>query len=1078
MNQKLNVLLSLFLVMIFQFSYSQERIVSGTVLDKAGLPLPGVSVLVKGTQLGTQTDFDGKFKIKASASQILVFSFIGMKTQEKPANSTSISVTLVDDAVELEGVVVTALGIKRKPKDLGYSVSTIKPAEITENSEPDLLRAINGKVAGVNINVSSGVAGAANQITIRGINSFTKDTQPLIIVDGVKYNNTSVATSNQTNSGGGYESALSSLDPNNIASINILKSAAASALYGSRAVNGVIVITTKTGSTNAPKNNKLSVNVSSGAYSDNIANLPDYQNKYGAGSNFKYGPSSNGSWGPAFGKSGSLYNLNDDGTIPTWPTVLEIMPELGPTVPYVAKPNNVKDLFRTGTVYDNSIGFNYAGQDGNFNSTISNLNQNGYIPYNSYDRTSVAMGGNFKLANKLTVGANMSYAKTSQNGGFFGDQQSSDESSSSAFARTLFIARNWDLNLPYENPLTGASVTPNGNQFDHPLWSLKHDRIISKTNRTVAGINLDYSINKNISASYRFGFNRYTLDRKEIRDKNSIAYGGVGYLVSDNFTNEDIESTLLVNFNYKLNDDINLTAIAGNNILQTNTSRIAFAGREIITPNLFTLRNFKNISSLVDEGTRYRNVGLFADVTLAYKNYLFLNATGRNDYSSSLPVNNNSYFYPSVNTSLIVTDAFNIESDILTFAKLRASYAKVGNDAPAEFLSSSFILGDAFNGNPVIGNSTALADQQIKPEFTNEYEIGTELEFYNRRIALDLSLYTKTTTDLITAITTPTSTGYDTYNTNIGKMNNKGIEVALTLVPVKNTNFNWTSTTTFTKNKNKVIEIAEGIERTEISASNGGAKTEGGLSQVGYIIKGQPYGIFYGTKFAKDNSGNYLIDPGSGGILADTEAGIIGNPNADFKMSFTNTFSYKGFSLRAQFDWKQGGDFKSSTLEQLMGRGVTKDTEDREHTYIIPGYYGQIDANSGKVVPITDTNNNPVANTTQITANDLYFSPSTNGNTFAINSVDEATVYDGTVFRLREISLTYDLPSKILKKTAFGKVSFSVLGTNLWYFAPNVPKYTNFDPEIASFGSGKLQGIEITAAPTSKRLGFKINLTF
>ncbi|MEY2867840.1 MAG: hypothetical protein RIR01_240, partial [Bacteroidota bacterium] len=218
--------------------------------------------------------------------------------------------------------------------------------------------------------------------------------------------------------------------------------------------------------------------------------------------------------------------------------------------------------------------------------------------------------------------------------------------------------------------------------------------------------------------------------------------------------------------------------------------------------------------------------------------------------------------------------------------------------------------------------------------------------------------------------------------------------------------------------------------------------------------------------------------PGSGGILADTEAGIIGNPNADFKMSFTNTFSYKGFSLRAQFDWKQGGDFKSSTLEQLMGRGVTKDTEDREHTYIIPGYYGQIDANSGKVVPITDTNNNPVANTTQITANDLYFSPSTNGNTFAINSVDEATVYDGTVFRLREISLTYDLPSKILKKTAFGKVSFSVLGTNLWYFAPNVPKYTNFDPEIASFGSGKLQGIEITAAPTSKRLGFKINLTF
>lgn len=1078
MKPKLITFLSIFLLITAHLSFSQERKVSGTVLDQTGLPLPGVSVLIKGTQSGTQTDFDGKFNIKASATQTLIFSYIGMKTQEKPASTTNITVTLIDDAVELEGVVVTALGIKRKPKDLGYSVSTIKSAEITENSEPDLLRSINGKVAGVNINVSSGVAGAANQITIRGINSFTKDTQPLIIVDGVKYNNTSVATSNQTNSGGGYESALSSLDPNNIASINVLKSAAASALYGSRAVNGVIVITTKTGATNTNKNNKLSVNVSTGIYTDNIANLPDYQNKYGAGSNFKYSPTSNGSWGPEFGKAGSVYNLNDDGTVATWPTVLEVAPELGPTIPYVAKPNNVKDLFRTGTVYDQSIGFNYSGEDGNFNTTISNLNQNGYIPYNSYDRTSIAMGGNFKLANKLTVGANMSYSKTSQNGGFFGDQQSSDESASSAFARTLFIARNWDLNLPYENPETGASVTPNGNQFDHPLWSLKHDRIISKTNRTVAGINLDYSFNEHVSASYRFGFNRYTLDRKEIRDKNSIAYGGVGFIVDDSFTNEDIESTLLINFNYKINNDINLTAIAGNNILQTNTSRIAYAGRNIITPNLFSLRNFKNIASLVDEGTRYRNAGIFADITLSYKDYLFVNATGRNDYSSSLPVNNNSYFYPSVNTSLILTDAFNIESNVLTFAKVRASYAKVGNDAPAEFLNNTFLLGDTFNGNPVIGNSTSLADQEIKPEFTNEYEIGTELEFFNRRIALDLSLYTKSTTDLITAITTPTSSGYDTYNTNVGKMTNKGIEVGLTLVPIKNSNFNWTSFTTFTKNTNKVIEIADGIERTEISASNSGAKSEGGLAQVGYIIKGQPYGVFYGTKFARDSQGNYLIDPGSGGILADTEAGIIGNPNADFKMSFTNTFSYKGFSLRTQFDWKQGGDFKSSTIEQLLGRGVTKDTEDREHTYIIPGYYGEIDSNSGKVVPSVDSGNNPIPNTTQINANDLYFSPSTNGNTFAINSVDEATVYDGTVFRLREISLTYDLPSRILKKTAFGKMSFSILGSNLWYFAPNVPRYTNFDPEIASFGSGRLQGIEITAAPTSRRLGFKINLTF
>ncbi|MGA9637947.1 SusC/RagA family TonB-linked outer membrane protein [Flavobacterium sp.] len=1071
MKIKLTRVLIVSLLFIMQYTFAQERIITGITLDETGLPIPNVSVLNKKTQVRTQTNLDGKFTIKAAPSQTLVFSFIGMKSQELKTTTTNLSVVLIGDAIELESV--TALGIKRKSKELGYAVSSIKPTDITENSEPDLLRSMNGKVAGVNINISSGVAGAANQITIRGVNSFTKETQPLFIVDGIRYNNTSIATSNQTNSGGDYESAISSLDPNNISSINILKSAAASALYGSRAVNGVVIITTKTGATDGKTNNKLNVNITSGFYTDNIGNLPEYQNKYGAGTSFRYDAAANGSWGPAFGKSGSIYGLNNDGTIPTWSDVLAIAPELGSTIPYVAKPNNVKDLFKTGVVYDNSIGFNYSGKDGNFNTTISNLNQNSYIPFNVYDRTSIAMGGNFKIGNKLTMGANMSYSKTTQNSPFFGNPYSADESASSSFARTLFMARNWDLNLPYENPTTGGSVTPIGRQFDHPLWSWEHDKITSKTNRTVAGINLDYTFSNHFSSSYRFGFNRYTLERNEIRDKNSIAYSGVGFLVNDQFTNEDIESTLLFNINYKLTDNLGLTTILGNNILQTNTSRIAFSGRDIIIPELFTLRNFKNISNLVDKGDRYRNVGLFADITISYKDYLFLNAAGRNDYSSSLPIDNNSYFYSSINSSLIITEAFHIESDILTFAKLRASYAKVGNDASAEFLNNTYKLNNSYNNNPSVGNRTTLSNPNIKPEFTHEYEIGTEIELFNRRIALDLSLYSKKTTNLITSISTPTSTGYAVYNTNIGEMKNKGIEIGLTLVPIKTSNFSWSLFTTFTKNKNEVVEIAEGFERTEITTYNQNAKDETYIPQVGYIIKGQPYGVFYGTKFARDNEGNYLIDPSSGGILADTQAGIIGNPNADFKMSFINTFTYKGFSLRTQFDWKKGGDFKSGTIESLLGRGVTKDTEDREHTYIIPGYYGNSD---GTVM--TDGNGQKISNTTQITTNDLYFSPSTNGNTFGLNSVDEASIYDGTVYRLREASLTYDLPSKLLKQSAFGKISFSIIGSNLWYFAPNVPKYTNFDPEIASFGSAKLQGIEITSAPTSRRFGFKINVTF
>jgi hypothetical protein len=408
-----------------------------------------------------------------------------------------------------------------------------------------------------------------------------------------------------------------------------------------------------------------------------------------------------------------------------------------------------------------------------------------------------------------------------------------------------------------------------------------------------------------------------------------------------------------------------------------------------------------------------------------------------------------------------LTDALKIKNNILTFAKLRGGYAKVGRDASAEFLSTGFALGTPYQGSPIIGNFSTLANQKLTPEFTNELEFGTDLEFFNRRAIIDFTVYNKKSTDVITPVTVARSTGYTTYNTNVGELQNKGIELGLTLVPLQNKDFKWTLLTTFTKNKNIVNKISEGVDQFNLRANT-----------VAYAIVGQPFGVFYGTKFARDSNGNYLINQNGGGIVQDPTPGIIGDPNADFKMSFTNTLTYRGLSLRGQFDWKQGGDIHSSTIESLLGRGVTKDSEDREKTYIIPGFYGTNDG-----TPILDANGNQIPNTTQISANELYFSPA-GGNTFAINSVDEASVYDGTVFRLRELSLSYDLPSKFIKKTPFSSVGFSFIGNNLWYFAPNVPKYTNFDPEVTSLGLSRAQGIEVSAAPTSKRYGFKLNLTF
>lgn len=1064
MKKKFSGLLTLLLVFVVQLSFAQEKMVSGSITDASGLPLPGATILIKGTTTGTSSDFDGQYSIKTTPGDILVISFIGYTPKEVLVTGpNTINVTLQEDSTALEEVVVTAFGIKRNAKNLGYAVSQVESEEILENSEPDLLRSLSGKVAGVNVNFSNGVAGASNQINIRGQTTIGGASQPLFIVDGIAYDNSQISTvelqppSGFSTGGGGYESGISSLDPNNIESVTVLKSTAAAALYGSRATNGVIVITTKSGSSLGKKtNNKLSINVSSGTYFEKIANLPDYQNKYGQGTQFNFNAGSNGSWGPAFD---TLV------TIPVWNSWVTAFPDVyGPglieTLPYEAKPNNVKDLFETGVVLDNSVTGSSSNENGSFSVTLSDLEQKGYMPYNTYERTSFSAGGNFKLPNNITVGGSVSYSDTGQVGGFFGNQQFSG--SSSSFARSLWLGRTWDLSIPFTNPITGGSVIPNTG-WDHPLWSWKNDQIITDTNRIVTNLSIGVPINDYISASFRLGYNKYNLDRREIRHPASIASALTGgTLIKDSAINEDLESTFLLNFDYALKDDLGLSAITGLNTYQSTFKRDANLGTTFISPNIYTLANTLTISNLEDSYSRKRNVGVFADLTLSYKDFLFLNGTGRNDWSSSLPIDNRSYFYSSASLSLIVTEALKLNSDVLTFAKLRGGWASVGNDADAEFLNTSFALGIPFASIPVVGNRLALGDQEITPEFTDEIEIGADLEFFKRRIAIDFTWYKKTTTDLISPVSVPRSSGFTSFNTNIGEMTNTGMEIGLTLVPIQTENFKWNLFTTFTKNTNEVTELVEGLERIRLDGN-----------QIAYAIKGQPFGVFYGSKHLRDTEGNYIIDQSTGWIFQDPTSDIIGDPTPDFKIGFINTFSYKSFTLRAQVDWREGGDIQSISIGSLLGRGVTKDTEDRERTHIIPGYYGDVNGNY-----TLDGSGNRIPNTTQIDTNDLYFTGGGPSNTWGINSTDQGTVFDVTVYRLRELSLTYDIPSKWLERTPFGQVSFSAVGNNLWYFAPNVPRYTNYDPEVTSFGSGRVQGIENSSAPTSKRYGFKINLTF
>lgn len=458
-------------------------------------------------------------------------------------------------------------------------------------------------------------------------------------------------------------------------------------------------------------------------------------------------------------------------------------------------------------------------------------------------------------------------------------------------------------------------------------------------------------------------------------------------------------------------------------------------------------------------------MGVFADATLGYKNFAFLTATVRNDWSSTLPEENRSYLYPSVSGSFVFTDAFELKSNVLDFGKIRAGWAKVGRDAAPYQLRDVYTLNPNFRGQPTASLPRVFNNPNLKPEFTKELELGTQLSFFKRRAELDFTWYDRTSTNQIATIAMPLSSGYEFRVENFGGINNKGIEIDLLVRPIRNENFNWDIRGIFTRNRNTVTELTSGVDRIQLA---------GVLTGIGpYLEPGMPFGYLRGTVSARDDEGNLLIDPATGWIIEASEEKMVGDPNPDFKLGINNSISYKGLFLSALWDMTKGGDLYSVTVSSLLGRGVTKDTKDREAAWVIPGVYG--DANTQQ--PILD-GGKKIPNTTAITTNDLYFSSGGGAGSFAINSSTEWNVYDATVYRLREITLGYELPKSLFTKIPISGITVSLTGRNLWHLAPNMPRYTNFDPEVNSFGSTSTQGIELSAAPTTRRYGFNLNVSF
>ena len=682
-----------------------------------------------------------------------------------------------------------------------------------------------------------------------------------------------------------------------------------------------------------------------------------------------------------------------------------------------------------------------------------------------------------KLDNGLYVGGNISYTHNFQH--TFQGGASNAVGNATAMARTMYLGRNWDLQgQPFQNPQTlGSAFFIPTASADNPYWSTQNAGIDTNTDRYVASFNLGYDIADWLNVSYKLGINGYTSRQKDWFRPGSRGAGGAGQIVNSDVTFQEIESTLLLTAEKDISKDLNLRVIAGHNLNQRTQDASAYQGTGYVT---FDIDNIINTNSVVPFGGFYsqrRIVGVFADATLNYKDFLFFTATGRNDWSSTLPVANNSFFYPSVSSSIVFTEALGMNSRILNYGKFRAAFSEVGNDTGPYAISQVYGVN---TNNPVVTSSTGATpfpflgspaasledtgrNPNLRPERTREIELGLELKLFNSRLNLDLAVYDKRTRDQIVTISVPSTSGFNSMLTNIGELSNRGIEIGLGATPVTLSNgFAWNIYGTFTLNRNKVESLAPGID--EIVLGNTFAGSAQAVHQVG-----QPYGLLKGSVAARDADGNFLINPAGGDLITDPNPKIIGNPNPKFIVGITNTFTFKGFTLSALVDWKQGGDLYSVTNQSMLGRGVTKDTENREIPAIIPGVYGD----PTTLQPILGSDGKSIKNTTAMEVNALYF-----GNTFAVNGLEEFTVFDATVVRLREVNLSYSLPKSLLSKTPFGSARISISGRNLWYFAPNFPKYSNFDPETSTFGNSNLQGFEFASSPSVKRYGVNLSLTF
>ncbi len=1067
-----------FLVLFMTSAWSQEKTITGTVVDQDGLPLPGVNILVENTTNGTQSDFDGNYSISASQGQILVFTYLGQRTARRTVGAQNvINVQMEEDTQALEEVVVTAQGIRREKKALGYAVTNLGSDKVESRPEADIARVLSGKAAGVNVVGTGGLAGSGTNIRIRGNVSITGNNQPLFVVNGVPFNTDTNAESNVT-TGNGSVSASSrflDLDPNNIEDISILKGLSATVLYGNLGRNGVILITTKTGTSDFV-DKKFEVSVNQSVFVNEIASLPDYQNIYGQGGDNSTNVGYVGNWGGRFDAGETVRHHYNQ------PQFAEAFPEFqGVNVPYKAFKNNVQDFFRKGLGRTTSINASKSTENVNYNINFGHTDENGFVPGNNINRTNFGLGGSVKLSNKFRINGSFNYSTSN----FTTPPVSANNGTGnfSIFFRTLFVPRNFDLNgLPFQNPLDGSNVYYRTDQ-ENPRWLVANSQEQIKTNRFYNSISTSYDFSDNVALTYRVGLDTFTENQRFYVNKGGVSslLSQQGFLKTTSGINTIWDHSLILNINdVQLAEKIGLTGTLGFNANsesfekfgQVSTGQVVF--NFIDHTNFATQSNADPLGSNLDFRQTVNTLGLYGSLGFDYSNFLYLTFAGRNDWSSTVEQANRSLFYPSASMSIVPTSAIpDLKGNFLNFLKFRFGYGtSAGFPGPyntrptlalgtAQFTTRSGALVNVNSSGGLGSGLDVFPNPDLKPELHREFEAGVEANFWDSRINLEVSVYKRDSKDQILGKVLDPSTGFDRTSINAGQIKSKGIEVDLGFNPFRNSEgFQWSSNFNFTADQNEVVDLPGG-DNVFIA----------GFSNLGnYAIEGQPLGVILGSYAVRDDEGNLLINPLDGTIIDSDALGldneVIGDPNPDWRLVTSNTFSFKGLSLSAQVEYTHGGDFSSNTIGSLLRRGVTTDTQDRERSFIIPGVLAN--PNTGQV--LLDDSGNTIPNTIEKGANELYF----------LNFIDPSGqgIYDGSVVRLREISLSYALPEKFLEKTPFGSLSFTLLGQNMWYWAPNVPSGTNFDPEVISTGVGNGMGLDFQTTPTSKKYGFSIKATF